>query len=269
MIYASHGLVKKRSFNKICHMHLLDYQLFEKHLESKKERYVSIEESIHERGDAFTIDDSIYAAMDAALLLRKYGHNVSLFINAYYIENNINYWFVVLNCLMDLYENMEISLCGETYRFSNLKEKLAIRTIIKNTLSLLDTEEDRYSHLNKIFEIDARNYEVPRYLRTITKSDLLYLISKGVDIENHGWTHKQFACQSMNLIDSEIIKNKAWIRENLQIDSRYYAVPYGERFPPNNYNIAHLRYWLTLLRSESPGSIGNRIYNRLNFEIGP
>lgn len=269
MIYCSHGIVKDHCINKHCHKYFLDLEKFEKYIRNRKEKYVSLNEAINGKGDAFTIDDSTYAALKAAKLLVKYNHKVTLFINPYYIVNNITYWCIIINYILDTNKLSELELRGKSYQCNSYTEQVVFISKLKEYVSSIPEESDRIAYISKVFNLDLSDIvdKMPDYLKTITEDDIVSALQDGVDIQNHGWSHRQLKYASLEEINREIFCGKNWLLEKFNIDSRYYAVPFGERSPPINYNFSDIDCWFLLLYNKAIGFNGSKIYNRYNFSI--
>ena len=264
-IYASHGIVNDFSSDKFCHKFLLDWKNFEDYIKHKKNKYVTLEEALDNKGDAFTIDDATRASYDAAKLLRNYGHEVTLFINPFYIENQIDYWLFKMNALLDLSSCNRATLKDKEHILSNNQEKLLFRNKVKMAIAGFPMEEERQHILGEIFHTSIEAINVPFHLKTITQSDVLELFQLGVNIQNHGWTHRQLKNASKDDIKNEIILGKEWISKKLQYEPHFYAVPYGSFFPSDD--LLDIAFWFLLEGSCTPGFKNEKTYNRKGFNL--
>jgi len=265
MIYASHGITDNFSPDKFCHKFLLDRKSFESYIKCKQEKYVTIEKALAGKGEAFTIDDATVASYDAAKLLRNYGHEVTWFINPFYIENRIDYWFLKLNVLLDISSHKKVILKNKEYLLSTKQEKLHFRNEFKIAIAGLPTEEERQKILAKIFDINLEDIVLPNYLKTVTKSDILELHQLGVNIQNHGWTHRQLKNADEIDIQKEILLGKEWFSKNFQYETNFYAVPFGSCFPSDS--LQNIAYWLLLEGSIAPGPHNSKVFNRIGFTL--
>src|SRR3990170_5687341 len=265
MIYCAHGIIKSHFSNKICNKHLVDVCKFKNYLNAKSTKYVSLESALSGAGDAFTIDDSTYAALEMAKILREYGHQVTVFINPYYVEYEVSYWFFLLSYLLDRNFCADICFEGKQYSCASCKEKNFVRKKLKDITSLLPTELDRYDYLENIFKLDLTNIKLPHYLRTFNKSDVLMLKKIGVDVQNHGWTHKQLVGSEFPEITNEISMAKNWLADELEITSYYYAVPFGENLPQDSYNFVDIKCWFLQRNDMAYGLVKENVYNRAIF----
>ena len=150
---------------------------------------------------------------------------------------------------------------------NSYQEKLIFRKMLKKVVATIDTEEQRHIFLNKVFNIDISKIRLPKYLSTITKQDLIQLKKIGVDIQNHGWTHKQLKGACVTEIHKEIFLGQNWLEKVLDTSTRFYAVPFGEIIPPKELNTSIYDYWFTAEKLWNNGIINNKIYNRIAFKI--
>ncbi|MBS0186231.1 MAG: polysaccharide deacetylase family protein [Proteobacteria bacterium] len=263
MIYAIHGVVQNFSQKKFCHRDFLDYNLFKTHLRTRKKKYVSLEKALENKGDALTIDDSLLGALEAAILCRNFGHDVSLFINPFYIEERILYWFCLLNIFLDHAPSIKIIWENEEYLLNSFEEKIKFRIKIKNKIAKLPTEEERQTFL-KLFSKDFFDchFQIPSHLDLLTIDDLRNARNLGIEIHNHGWTHRQLTEVSHIELDEEILKAKKWFQNKLYINTDFYAVPFGKDLPSDKYNFDNFRIWFLTYYQLHYGKIGPKIYNR-------
>ena len=173
MIYTTHGVVKSFEKQKFCHSGFLDRELFIDHLSNRKEKYVSLEEALEEKGDALTIDDSLMGGFEAAVLCRELGHEVSLFINPSYIQNRSLYWFCLLNIFLDCDKKTEVFWEGKKYPLDDFSSKLKFRLELKSAIAKLSPQKS-LSSLQFIFQ-----REVDQNLNSSLNFNLELKSSKG------------------------------------------------------------------------------------------
>lgn len=265
MIYTTHGVVDNYNSEKFCHKNFLDTNQFVNYLRRREKKYVSLKMALDGHDDAFTIDDSTYAAYQAAKLLISNNHQVTLFVNPYYIENKIDYWFLKLNYLLDHSLIKFIKYKDVEYPLYTYKEKLIFRKKLKADISGLPTEEERQYILGGLFKIPVKNLKLPFYLKTITETDLLELYKLGVDIQNHGWTHRELEKVEEIAIEEEIKYGKKWIKDKLNHNANFYCVPFGNAFP--SFDSSSFTCWFLLNGFLKPGFNGKKIYNRLTLDL--
>lgn len=262
MIYTTHGVIKFFETQKFCHTGFLDCELFIDHLANRKEKYVSLEEALEEKGDALTIDDSLIGGLEAAVLCREFGHQVSLFVNPFYIQNQFLYWFCLLNIFLDSNKMKEVSWEGKEYPLSDFSSKLKFRLELKSAIAKLSPKES-ISSLQLIFQQEVeQNFLSPFHLTVLTITDLKKALSLGIEIHNHGWTHCQITAFKNSELEEEIFKAKNWLNTFLSFNSNFYAVPFGKDLPPNRYDFKNCNTWFLAYDKLDYGKIGQRIYNR-------
>lgn len=265
MIYVSHGVVGNHSSGLFCHQFLLDRKNFEFYIKHKPNKYVTIENALDGKGEAFTIDDATYSSYDAAKILKKYGHEVTFFINPFYIENQVDYWFLKLNFFLDTVSQSKVNLDNKEFLLSAYQNKLTFRNELKAIVAGLPTEEERQQVLKTILKINIDKIKIPFYLKTISETDVLDLHRLGVNIQNHGWTHRQLKDAKEDDIKREIMLGKEWINKKLQYDPGFYAVPFGDCTPTNN--LQNFTYWFLSKKSIALGSVSKKVYNRKGFKL--
>ena len=232
-------------------------------------KFVSLGEALAGGGDALTIDDATTASADAALLARKHGHAVTLFVNPGQIESGQTYSFLLMSVLLDQLTLRTVNLDGETFPFTNGKQKNALRERLKVRLRDMPGETDRIAWVRELATMwSAGSLRVPDYLKTITFDDLKSLIDSGVDIQNHGWLHDCHRRLSAPESASAISAGREWLRGNLKVDARYFAVPFGDVMPPENVGL-DCDCWLTVDDRLPPGKVDDEVWNRVTLEAPP
>lgn len=262
MIYTTHGVVNSFEKEKFCHSGFLDRELFINHLSNREEKYVSLEEALEQKGDALTIDDSLMGGFEAAVLCRELGHEVSLFINPFYIQNRFLYWFCLLNIFLDSDEREEVFWERKKYPLDDFSSKLKFRLELKSAIAKLSPQKS-ISSLQFIFQQKVNQTILsPFHLTVLTVDDLKKALSLGIEIHNHGWTHCQITAFKNSELEEEIFEAKDWLSTFLGVDSNFYAVPFGKDLPPNRYDFKNCHTWFLAYDKLSYGKIGPRIYNR-------
>jgi hypothetical protein len=262
MIYITHGIVESLQQQKFCHMDFLDRELFINHLANKKEKYVSLQEALEEKGDALTIDDSLIGGVEAAALCREFGHEVSLFINPFYIQNQFLYWFCIINIFLDSDKTEKILWKNKEYFLSDFHSKLKFRINLKNTIAPLSAKKSK-SNIELIFKQSInKDSVIPSHLVILSINELKKASSLGIEIHNHGWTHRQIIAFNDSELDQEILKAKEWLDAVLGINTDFYAVPFGKDLPPNRYSFNNCSMWFLAYDKLNYGQIGPQVYNR-------
>lgn len=274
MIYASHGVVENYSSEQFCHRNLLDKAKFEHYLKHRKEKFVNLGEALLGNGDAFTIDDATCGAFLAAELLNYYEHEVTLFINPYHVEHKLPYWFLILNYILDYKVPDSICYQRENYSLKTYKNKKEFRKVLKNELSHWAGECERRHFLQEFFGIDLNTIELPSYLNTLNENQIVQLHEMGIDIQNHGWTHRQLLNCSLGEVQNEVLKGQNWIEKKIQKTASFYAVPFGDCRPPQTTVTLPAEAWFLLDGSMPSGFVMKentepenlKVYNRLDFD---
>lgn len=266
MILACHGIVNNCNATSLLHKNMIDRKKFYLFLKNLNYKLVDIEVAINGNGNALTIDDATYASASAALLAKKMGHEVTIFINPYNIENSKTLFSSLINVAVETFNEEYIIIENCKYLAITYSHKKQIRKLIKEKILELNNEHESLNLLQNIFKGFNLNLKVPYYLKTISKNHLYYLQGRGIRIENHGWMHSNLFALNSNAIRDNIQLSKDWLYNELKIISNFYAVPYGLALP-DNYNEKLVQTWLTLDPDYSEGYRNSLVYNRKSLSI--
>lgn len=267
IIHASHGVAAKASSDLFIHRNLLSIERFCDYLRALRRPYVSLPAALRNEGPALTLDDSTVAAADAALLARRYGHQVSLFVNAFNIERNCPYFFSRLNVALDTATVRRVNYGGGIYELKDLEGKRRFRRRIKSDLAALSTETQRQDYVTEVVRILGLNaISVPRHLAPISVDEVKGLLREGVDIQNHGWSHIQAGTLSPSLQAEDIRRGRYWLMKTFGIEAEFFAVPNGDGLPSTSA-AGNYKAWFLLDDKRPPGRIGPDLYNRSNLSI--
>jgi len=185
-----HGIVSNSNPHYFVHRNLLDAELFSAYLKNRSTRYLPLEYVLQGKGEALTIDDSIFAAAAAARQARKYGHSVTLFLNGYNIETGQPYFFSRLNVALDTRTVDTAVFENSSYELRDLATVERFREAVKRQLARMGDEDQRQEFVTEICGLlKASGSQVPPYLVPISRGEVHELASLGVDIQNHGWTY--------------------------------------------------------------------------------
>lgn len=208
--------------------------------------YVSLSACLNGEGDALTVDDSTLASAAAARLARYKGHEVTLFLNGYNIEESVPYFFSRLNAILDATPLDEIAFEGRRLDLRTFDAKQEFRRIVKRRLAAMASERDRQNYVTRLGQqLQAENAVVPDFLRPISRADIRELVALGVDVQNHGWTHVRPAALSPDECARDIAAGRAWLRDFSPEPADLYAVPNGDCLPPWESS-PHYRAWFLL-----------------------
>lgn len=233
MIYAMHGIVQDRKPNLFGHRIFLDYDTFESYLSSRT-RFVDLQAALAGKGDALTIDDATSAAADAARLAISKGHQVTLFVNGFNVKNEYPYCFAQVNRLLDQTQVRSVMFRGAKYAVTTFEEKRVFRKHLKRTYRYLKSYKEESTFIDEL----ARSLAVAQstFLSndplTLSQVSLEELCNLGVDLGNHGWHHVDPKYLQPDAFHHHFFDNYKWLKNAFEVDSRVYAVPYGETVPP-------------------------------------
>ena len=136
LVLVMHGVVPSVDSQRFAFRNLFEVAAFEDWLRAAPP-CVSLDRAIAGRGTALTIDDATKAGADAALLARRLGHQVSLFVNPAQVLSGEPYTFVVLNALMDAITDAAYVFEGQRVRTVGAGDRQTLRRVIKKKLESL------------------------------------------------------------------------------------------------------------------------------------
>ena len=265
-MYAMHGVVERPVADLVQHRNMLDRNAFARFVAGRAPRFGSLEQAVLGAANALTIDDATTAAFDAALLAREAGHETTVFINPFNVETGAPYWFSVLDVALDRTSRPSYRFDGRDFALTVPASKRQLRAVVAARIRALSSEEMRTAAVAEVADaLGERDPEVPLALTPMSRTAVQRLREAGVRIENHGWTHRHPASGPPETLWSDIARGQSWLREHLGIESRVYAVPFGEAAPPSGMPDDLIDMWY-LASSGSPGKTGDRAFNRSPLE---
>lgn len=266
-VYAMHGIFSEGNAKAFQNRCLIQEDKFDNFLSSLPFKFVSLDDAVAGQGHALTIDDATNAAFRAALLARKNGHAVSVFVNPDFIQSQRPYFFLELNAILD--RTSFSSICFEDFIFPvDLRsQRRMFRIQVKDKFCMLDSIEKIESLINDIaMRLGVARDGLPQHLRTMTKAELLMLVEAGVNIENHGFSHLHPKALRWSALRREIALTQDWIQQICGQESHYFAVPFGDCLPQWRLPKEDKLIWLTLHDQIQQEVLGPRIWNRLPVE---
>jgi peptidoglycan/xylan/chitin deacetylase (PgdA/CDA1 family) len=212
-----------------------------------------------------TVDDSTRGAARACQIARNLGHEVTIFINPAQIARAQQYFFTVLDAVLDRRVIQNLSFNGLRYSLSDFKQLRAFRQAAKEVLLRLE-EHDALSYVDELrIMLGAESAEVSDHAQVMTLRELTDLRDMGVIVENHGWTHAEIAGLNPLQFKEHITRGVDWFAERLGVRSVQYAVPYGKSFVPSESR-SIVPGAVFLAHSDLPeGPVGSGHWNRLEI----
>jgi hypothetical protein len=259
-IDAVHGVVYSASRDLFNHRNLLDIETFSTYL-ANRPPYGPLATSIVNGNDALTLDDSTFAAAEAALIARKLEHCVTLFVNGYNISSGMPYSFSRLNAALDDACRVCIEYEGKHFDLQTTTGKQVFRKAVKSKLLMISEEDGRQDFITTIGQLlGVRDIVIPPYLLPITERDLNHLMSKGVDIQNHGWMHAGIAALTPASLSDNIHLGQKWLQSR-GTTADMYAIPNGDGLPSVN-SPKLWKAWFLLDDSLPIGEVRPGVFNR-------
>jgi len=249
------------SFRNIC-----DADAMARHLTSIPP-FVPLADAIAGLGDALTIDDGIRGAADAALLARRHGHAVTLFVNPGQVESGAPYAFLVLNALLDSLNRRVYVFDDSPLRAATHADRQILRRRLKARLCLLTNERARLDFVMSLAEQwGVAVPEVPPHFRTLSRDELVTLRDAGVALGNHGWSHSDHTNLSPAESVREISEGRSWLERELGVEAGYFASPFGEALPTPEASDA-CTMWFAASEAMPPGRLSPHVFNRVFLDI--
>lgn len=261
-VLVMHGIVPRVEPDRFAFRNLLDASAFEDWLRATPP-CVSLATALAGRGTALTIDDATTAGAAAAVLARRLGHRVTLFVNPGQVLAGAPYAFVALNALMDALTGRSYVFDGQRVPTLGAGDRQALRRAIKKRLGSMRCEEDRLQAIHSLAaEWRVEPLSLPAHFATLVRADLVLLRDAGVDLQNHGWSHASHAELSADASREEVRAGRRWLEDELGVSARYFAVPFGDDLP--RASVAGLcDAWLLSSMHLQPGpSHGGCVFNR-------
>jgi len=266
-IDTTHGIVSAADVTLLTHRNLMDADQFVTHLRNRELPYVPLDACLRGEGDALTIDDSTFAAMQAARVAREHGHAVTLFLNGYNIVERKPYHFSRLNAALDGAEVENILYEGRKYDLRASAAKQCFRSIVKTRLAQLGSDQDRQDFVTEIgVLLGIEQIVVPPLLQPITSADVMELAANGVDLQNHGWMHAPVGALSPEGYAANIRRGREWLREICGAKADLFAVPNGVGLPLWHAS-PHYRAWLLLDETRPLGELAAGLFNRRTLPV--
>lgn len=189
--------------NNFFHIIPLDELVSNNHLDNKN--YASI-----------TFDDGFFSVLKNAYpVLSKLNIPFTIFVNGEAIKNN-QLW--VSNLILNKDQNYHKKLSNLT-QVKYLHNK-SVQSIYSNGFF-----DKKFCKVYKFANRDKKIY--------LNFEDIVFLVSKSVNIESHSFHHLVLSKCEKNLLDSEILDNKTFLANINKKDSLHFAIPFGKQ---NHYN---------------------------------
>lgn len=268
IVYAMHGIVEKHNSGYLAHFNFISRKKFLIHLRTRQTAYVRLEASLRGEGDALTIDDATYAALDAAMLARDYGHEVTLFINPNNVIEGTAHFFAQLVLAIDKAQLDSVYFLGRTFALRHNEGRRELRLHVKQHLMSLKLEEDRLSCVASLAQaLELNEIAIPRYFQTLDHKSLDNIVGRGIRIGNHGWTHAAVDALTPCCAKEEILRARKWIEHHFPQNGIQYAAPFGKSQPPFPVTPEICSTWLLCDHLRPTGYLGKNVFNRLRLSL--
>lgn len=271
MIYVSHGTIDSWSSTRISHSLFLSESQAVQHLRSRQEKYVPLANALAGEGDALTVDDATYGALELALIARRYGHAVSWFVNGAHVEHNFPYYPFQISYMLDDTEMRVCRFDGRMWNVESLECRRALRRYVKDCYMQIGRQDEiglLVEQLARDLQVDPLPVETA--LSTVNAQDLRRATTEGIELQNHGWSHLNPSGFSEEQYAAEVLKNEEYLALYRQTQTRVFAPPFGKQI---EMPFVHADFALladrSLMRGHRDGNLVNRVDLFLNETAVP
>lgn len=259
-IHLMHGVVEQRDSSLFSHRNYISEGAFAAFLD----RQLSAlgpwnREAQH---DVLTVDDGTVAGKRACEIAAKRGHHVILFMNPHQTIMGELYFFSIMEAALDQRTVARVVFDGQPFDLSKPAGVRAARVHIRTRLMKAPAPEALEGAYRYADQLGVRRVAVPQHATVLSMNDLRELVRLGVQIENHGWDHQDIGSLNAIELERDITKAGSWLRSELGVEARLYAVPYGiSPLPPSVANDVAPEYFLA--NDDLPqGEVGANCWNR-------
>ena len=183
-----------------------------------------------------TFDDGYKDNLDNALpILNQHNNKAIFFISPKYISSNKKIWDEALLDYLKSKLQINSNINFEKFKINKNNISKKIFSVI-NYLKFLNSEErDFILERNNFFKYDSLNSDICMSWNQVNE-----LISYGMTIGSHGYSHTSLSNLEKEDLLNEIIKSKIAIEENTKTLCSFFSLPYGSKNDYNNYVIRNL-----------------------------
>jgi hypothetical protein len=238
---------------------------FEGHLKRRPAAYSTWGDSEPAGDDILMVDDATRAGAEACRLARDLGHEVIFFINPYQVVAGRPYFFSVLDVFIEERSASSVTYCGRSYDLTQRTGVRELRKAVKVDLMHRSAPEAEADVATLGGLLGVTSVSLPAHLHPVSANELRGLRQRGVRIENHGWSHVEIRNMDDIQFREHIELGRRWLREELDVESRLYAVPFGlTELTAAQESIVAASYFLG--NPDLPrGRIGTHCWNRYDI----
>lgn len=229
-VHLLHGVVDQHSAHLRTHRLCVPKDSFVRHLRSGI-RYRRLENLLSGNEttgmSVLTIDDSTVAGAEACMIARELDQEVAFFVNPEPVITQIPYFFSLFDSIADRRTRGFVDYEERRIHLNSPSDVRQWWNLLRNRLMHLEPQ----CSLTKIKEIGIQlgceDESIPPHLRPATESELQDLRDAGVQIENHGWSHRDISAMDYESFRDHVDRGRDWLRSALGVDADWYATPFG------------------------------------------
>ncbi len=227
----AHGI--KRKFH--CFRNYVSDEHFVSFLDQRTTRFGAWDPQTER--DVLTVDDATFAGGKVCELAASRGHHSILFVNPHQVITGEPYFFSVMDAAFDQRAVDHVTLDGEEFNLAVRSSLQACRQKIRRRLMPLPATEALAEARRFGALLGVKKVRLYEHVTPLTIEDLRRLARSGVQIENHGWDHRDISVLSEQQLEADIVASRDWLRAEVGVDSSLYAVPYGVAHVPSRIPI--------------------------------
>lgn len=255
-IHLLHGVVEKHDTDLRTHRLCVSKDSFVRHLQSGI-RYRRLEELLsgHDTGsmNVLTIDDSTLAGVEACRIARELGQEVAFFVNPEPVITEMPYFFSLFDAIIDQRTRSFADFEGNRICLQSPSEVRQWWNLLRNRLKYLDPQSSLATIRGIGIQLGCELESIPFHLRPPSQSDLRDLIDAGVQVENHGWSHRDISAMDYASFRDHVDRGRMWIRSALGVGADWYATPFGVSPVPEEWQSLLVRPYLLASRDRDEG----------------
>ncbi len=223
-VHLLHGVVNEKSRDLQVHRLYTGREALKAFLRARPQPYGTLSDP---HADVLTVDDATVAGAEACLAAMELGHHVVFFVNPSNVVRQIPYFFSLLDLFIDRRAVDHATFEGSQFELLTKAQRRAFRIAVRTRLMGLEQDEAG-ERVNAVgLRLGASAAELPRHMAPISVKMLRTLVDAGVQVENHGWDHKEIGAMNLAEFKTHVKSAADWFASVLGSPPSLYAPPFG------------------------------------------
>lgn len=223
-VHLLHGVVDQKSRDLQVHRLYTGRGALEEFLRARTQPYGTLSDP---QADVLTVDDATVAGAEACLAAVELGHHVVFFVNPSNVVRQIPYFFSLLDLFIDRRSVDHATFEGSQFELRTKAQRKAFRIAVRTKLMVLEQDEAGEIVNMVSSHLGASAAELPRHMAPVSVEMLRTLIDAGVQVENHGWDHREIGAMNLAEFKTHVKLAADWIASVLGCPPSLYAPPFG------------------------------------------